>query len=224
MHERYSEQLDDYLKLPWSWMPSVRKQQSFDFYDEVSSDSNYDYANKDTLNSFCLNAEHVYVMPSYVGDMLAGTLLGFPKGEIGSARDKLLTANTPEEHTALLIRFEQEFLGLEPTKATNGLRYYDTSAGFASGEYPTEAVSKTVFMQPHELLNSIDEDKYIVGQSYILVRSGNYVFDVRRSHSPDHVVVTEIYELTELGSAVLELTLRAYDKGLASNNSNNTNA
>lgn len=199
------------IDLPWSWEPQKRLRQKLDFIRDVQTGEHYDDEEDRTpLQELCDEATHKYFIPQHAADMLGSTVLGLEMGEIGEHRQLLVTTRTEEDFADMIKRFEQELLGVEPASSNDGLHWWESAAGFGGGRYPIETVGKTIGISGEHLNHLLQH----TSQEYVVIRSGNFLFDVRPSNVDDQVSVTEVYELTELGSAILEATLSSYVKGL----------
>jgi hypothetical protein len=205
--------IDQRKPFPWNWDPSRRLNQNLELFEDVARDERFEWeTQRPSVLAFCAKAMHQYVIPHEAANVIDTYIFGLPGGEIGDQRSLLEVAQNEENHIAVMQRFEQELLGLEPTSSSNGLRWWESAAGFASGIYPTEAVSKTVSISPEELYEYIGDDplKY----KPIMLRSGDFLFNVIGHHDKNKVHTSDVFQLTKMGSAVLEVALSAYARGL----------
>ena len=185
-------------ELPLTWKPDDRLSDNLDFSDIVMRDERYDNGGRQSLLDFCENAMHRYIIPDHVATMLDATLLGLPKGEIGTFRNLLQTVQSEEHEDQMLHRFESKHLRLQPVESTTGLRYYASPTGFAGGNYPIDAIAKTVGVQAEAITSDLQDDQQAIRR--LMIRSGMFLFTViKNRHSKDLVTVPEVYELTEIG-------------------------
>lgn len=201
--------------LPHPWQPDKRLSENLEFSDIVMQDARFEHDGRQSLLNFCNNAIYKYIIPGHAVDMLNATMLGLPKGEIGNYRNMLQTVQTEGDETKMMQRFEAGLLKLAPHSSSDGLYYYASAADFANAQYPVDAVAKTIGVKPEVILSELQDDEAAI--RHIMIRSGNFLFSVYKNNlHTDLVTVPDIYELTELGSAVLETSLQAYAEGMRS--------
>jgi len=131
-----------------------------------------------------------------------------------SVKDRYCTHHGEAEYTEMLKRFEQEYLGLEPTQSTDGLRWwYSPASGGGHGNYPTDVIANLLEMDSKTLLDEIQRNKD--GRGYVMIRSGNYLIPVTDTNLTDEqVVIGDVLELTPEGVDTLNLVLMSYELGL----------
>jgi len=156
--------------------------------------------------------------------------------ERGHERNLRLIAFKQEDRAVTARRFEQEYLGLEPLAEADeyaldpGLRIkedglygpYDFTYNERHGGFlPTAALANALRTTPDELEDRLNSPgirdrraaKLIHPWNYI--RTDDYLLPARPfDDDPAHTLVGPVHELTELGSLLLEETLRAYEMGV----------
>ncbi len=109
-------------------------------------------------------------------------------------------------------QFEQEKLGLKPANGNDGLHYWESNAGGASGKYPIESIASfanTDVTTFERVLN--DEELTRFGS--VIIKSYNTLVPVVKNYgnSSDFVHAGKAMELSDHGEALLDVTLGISD-------------
>jgi hypothetical protein len=203
------ERLPDFpSNIPWS--PNARDVHANDFIDD---NSNLRAADGQLLEvaEYADAASSRFVIPNHASDALSDAFSAINHDFL-----KHIFANTGEaSHYASITDFEQNILGLPATSAIDGLRYYATSSGFASGTYPIEPFSRLLRMDAintKELFRKSTESEHglfsIVLDDFLLDSVSYY------QQQADILKISGINKLTSIGKTFVDTVLRAYSAGI----------
>jgi hypothetical protein len=117
-----------------------------------------------------------------------------------------------DNHQRMIERFEYDYLGLERKHPQGGTRWWASNAGFASGTYPTEVVSRMLGVDAATFVELVVRESGEYG--HVVIKSDDFLVAVSSySLSEENTVITRIMELSEAGKGAYKLLMRAYEKG-----------
>lgn len=195
---------------PMPWEPSKRWEQLMSYPDgafwKIWNEHDDELTERFELSEYIDWLNEQYIMPGHVVSVVQAMLV-----------EDSYDANfwrVRESESALMQRVEQDVLGLEPTETSDGLRWYESSAGFANGEYPTAVVAKLMGMEPGAFYEYLENNTSPAG--WVVMKSGNYLIPVmpRRHSNGEKVIISGAQELTPDGNKLVNSILYAYEKGL----------
>jgi hypothetical protein len=201
------------LPLPWEWGKRMDIATSLGMTALINRSVSEE--TRSQLREYVKEIKNRYLIPGAVSATLRETLIW----DDSPLSKRLFTTATEADYTAMMRRFERDFLGMEPVDTTDGIRWWTSNAGGSHGVYPIEAIASLYDISDNELLNYISENSAPIG--WVNARADKYLIPMKlNQHTSDTLLIDGVKELTDEGQAFVEYILISYERGF--NDGNNT--
>lgn len=197
---------------PMAWEPSKRQKQLMSYPDgafwRILNDHQDELTERYELSEYMEWLKQQYIMPGHVVSVVRAVLTETHPGEN--------YWSIFEDESAVMQRVEHDLMELEPSESTDGLQWFESSAGFAAGRYPTADVAKLMNMEPEVFRQYVRDTMHPSG--WVIIKTGNYLIPVTINEyvDDDKVIISGAQELTPDGNKLIDSVLYAYEKGLES--------
>lgn len=190
------EGLINHPQLPLPWRPSERLEIADQFYtdniDRIAETGDYI---RTLQERYLITGIGVFAVEAAIGYSSIGADVFH--GTEKSDRD-------PHE---VQREFEQHILGLQSVDTANGLRFYESRAGFSGGTYPIEPFAALVGADV-ETFRDVLCDKSATKFGHVIIKSSNLLVPVK-IHSSNVALVhaNMVTELSKQGAALVDTAL-----------------
>lgn len=179
-----------HVELPLPWQPAVRRKIHDDIFWPLLKNKQTEDDAMEFFDGYSKVRERYIVS-------------GLGVHALNAVREFIEETETPKND--VLHHFENEMLGLPLTDSVDGLRYFESAAGFAGGTYPAQPVAELVYADT-EQLTGIVRDPIASRFGGVILRANNYLVMTHKAHG-DNVTVSDVVEMTKKGEGLVDAAL-----------------
>jgi hypothetical protein len=202
-------------EIPLPWERSKRIETINHLFADYPRDNSLSDSAAEETREYIKSFMSTYLMPGKVGVAISDSLYFS-----NDLEDDIYTTKTDRDYMNMMRRFEHDFLGLEPTQSSEGLRWAKYDAGFSNGVYPTQAVADVFSMTSEALVAYIAKNQSPSG--WVTARANKYIFPITASSmDPASLIIAGVQELSSRGQTLVETSILVCEAAFRNNTNSN---